>query len=110
MCVLIFIHCFNTFFIRLIFIDFPDDNENSSISFNNLIILSYDLSTFLIINELFLDLILLVYLKMIFEIITFNKSSVGSSMPIYKKLSILDCKSGVLKSNIFAEVMLFTKI
>ena len=29
----------------------------------------------------------------VFEIITFNKSSVGNSMPIYKKLFILDLRS-----------------
>ena len=29
----IFIHLFNTFFIKLIFIDFPEDKDNSSTSF-----------------------------------------------------------------------------
>ena len=36
----IFIHLFNTFFIKLIFIDLPEDNDNSSTSFINLNIFS----------------------------------------------------------------------
>ena len=47
----IFIHCFNTFFIKLILIDFPVDKDNSSTSLRNLNIFSYDLSTLLIINS-----------------------------------------------------------
>ena len=36
----IFIHLLSTFFIKLIFIDFPEDKDNSSISLINLNIFS----------------------------------------------------------------------
>ena len=39
-----------------------------------------------------LGLMLICLSDNVFEIITFNKSSVGSSIPIYIKLFILDCK------------------
>ena len=55
----IFIHLFNTFFIRLILIDFPVDKDNSSTSLRNLNIFSYDLSTLLIIKSVIFGLILI---------------------------------------------------
>ena len=42
-------------------------------------------------------LILICLSERFFEIITFSKSSVGNSIPIYKKLFILDFKSFNLK-------------
>ena len=59
----IFIHLFNTFFIKLILIDFPEDKDNSSTSFRNLNIFLYDLSIFFIINSINLGLIQFVYLR-----------------------------------------------
>ena len=73
----IFIHFFNTFFIKLIFIDFPEDKDNSSTSFRNLNIFSYDLSTFLIIYSDIFGSKFICFSEKDFEIITFNKSSVG---------------------------------
>ena len=46
----------------------------------------------------------------VFDIITFNKSSVGKSIPICKKLFILDCRSSVLNLKFLIEVLEFIKI
>ena len=77
----IFIHLFNTFFIRLILIDFPVDKDNSSISLRILNIFSYDLSTLLMMKSDNLGLILICLSDKVFEIITFKRSSVGNSIP-----------------------------
>ena len=88
----IFIHYFNTFFIRLILIDFPVDKDKSSISLRNLNIFVYDLSTLLIIKSVNFELIIICLSDKVFVIITFKRSSVGSSMPIKTKLSRRDFK------------------
>ena len=44
-----------------------------------------------------LGLILICLSDNVFDIITFNKSSVGNSIPIYRKLFILDLRSSNLK-------------
>ena len=75
------------------------DKDNSSNSFKNLNIFSYDLSTFLIINSEIFGLTLICLSDNVFEIMTFNRSSVGNSIPINKKLLILDFKSSSLNSN-----------
>ena len=46
----------------------------------------------------------------VFDIITFNKSSVGKSIPISKKLFILDLRSSNLKLIFFIEGTEFIKI
>ena len=81
----IFIHCF-TFFIRLILIDFPEDKDKSSIlKFEDFFI---DFNVFNNILDNFRAYIHFFSGKDL-EIITFNKSSVGRSIPISMKLLIL---------------------
>ena len=98
-----FIHFSNTFFIRLILIDFPVDKDNSSTSLMNLNIFWYDLSTLFIIKSVNFGLILICLSDKVFVIITFKISSVGNSIPINTKLLILDCKSFKLKFRFFIE-------
>ena len=46
----------------------------------------------------------------VFEIITFNKSSVGSSIPINRKLFILDLKSSRLNLKFWIDTIEFIKM
>ena len=84
-----------TFLILLFytFIDFPEDKDNSSISFINLNTFSYDRSMFFIIYSDTFGLMSICLSEKYFDIITSNSSSVGNSIPKLVKLSILDFRS-----------------
>ena len=70
----------------------------------NLNIFSYERSTFFMINSDILGLIFICFSEKDFEIITFNKSSVGNSIPINTKLFVLDFKSSNLKEDLLLEL------
>ena len=73
--------------------DFPEDKDVSSITLTNSKIFLYDRSIFLIIYSDIFGLRSICLSEKDLEIITFSKSSVGSSIPISRKLLTLDFKS-----------------
>ena len=89
----VFIHWSSTFFIRWILIDFPVDKDNSSKSFRNLNIFSYDLSILFIIKFEIFGFRIICLSENVFEIITEKEDFYKIKTTIEEKIDTLNYSS-----------------